>query len=122
VSGTLRHHTDKIFHVSPFLPVSGLYRFALRRPDELYSLVIREMAQAGDQAPILIATHTGKRRAMTDRALLGLLPALLALPFLVIGGIHWEALKLFAKKVRFHRKPAPPKMISLVPPSGDYFR
>ena len=29
---TLRHRTDKLFHVSPFLDLSGSYRMALRAP------------------------------------------------------------------------------------------
>jgi DUF1365 family protein len=67
----------------------------------------------------LIATHTGRRTTLNDKALLALLPQLLALPFIVIGGIHWEALKLFAKRLRFHRKPEPPALVSLVPQRGD---
>jgi DUF1365 family protein len=114
---TLTHSADKLFHVSPFLDLSGLYRFALRQPDETFSLLIRELTEQGSQ--ILIASHVAKRRSLTDAALVGLLPRLLALPFIVIGGIHWQALKLWIKGIGFRRKPAPPEMISLVTSIGD---
>lgn len=114
---TLTHRAEKLFHVSPFLDISGLYRFALRPPDETYSLLIREIT--ADQTPILIASHVAKRRTLDDRALLRLSLALLALPVIVIGGIHWQALKLFSKGIRFHRKPAPPEPISLAKPIGE---
>jgi DUF1365 family protein len=116
---TLRHRTDKLFHVSPFLDLSGSYRMALRAPDETYSLVIQGTSQDGAAETTLLASHIARRQPLTDGALLGSLLALLALPLIVIGGIHWQALKLFFKRARFYRKPAPPEMISLVRHSGD---
>jgi DUF1365 family protein len=108
---TLTHSADKLFHVSPFLDLCGLYRFALKPPGEDFSLVIRELA--GDGEPILIASHVARRRELTDRTLLGLALSLLALPFIVIGGIHWNALKLLLMRIGYRTKPQPPDMISL---------
>lgn len=114
---TLTHSADKLFHVSPFLDVSGHYRFALRQPDQSFSLLIRELTETGSQ--ILIASHVAKRKTLSDAALVELLLPLLALPFIVIGGIHWQALKLWVKRIGFRKKPAPPEMISLVTSLGD---
>jgi DUF1365 family protein len=116
---TLIHSTDKLFHVSPFLALDGRYRFAVRAPEAMFSLVIKETSLAAGDETLLIASHVARRRPLTDRALLGLIPALLALPFIVIGGIHWQALKLFLRRVAFHRKPAPPALISIVSNTGD---
>lgn len=95
----------KVFHVSPFLDLSGEYRFRLRAPDETLSLVIRESDGAGD---LLLATHAAKRRPLTDAALL---VAFLRHPLMtlkVIAAIHWEALRLWRKGARFHRLPPEP--------------
>jgi DUF1365 family protein len=56
---------------------------------------------------------------LSDAALVRLVLPLLALPFIVIGGIHWQALKLWLKRIGFRKKPAPPEMISLVTSLGD---
>jgi DUF1365 family protein len=116
---TICHRADKLFHVSPFLDLAGLYRFALRPPGERYSLVIREMTPDRPDQPILIAGHAARRTALDDAALLRLVPQLLALPFIVIGGIHWQALKLWLRRIGFRAKPPAPDPISLASLSGD---
>ena len=103
--GFLRHACDKIFHVSPFIGMQARYAFRINEPVEKLSIAINE---TGPQGGILVATHRGTRRALDDR---GLLRAFLAFPFLplkVLGGIHWEALKLWLKGVQFHSRPEPP--------------
>jgi DUF1365 family protein len=119
---TLCHHADKLFHVSPFLDLSGLYRFALRAPDERFSLVIREMTPDHPTEPILIAGHTARRHPLTDGAIIKLVPRLLALPVIVIGGIHWQALKLWLRRIGYRSKPAVPAMVSLATLPGDMSR
>jgi hypothetical protein len=112
-SRTLTHAADKCFHVSPFMDLEGLYRFALRPPGELYAQVIRETDRT-DGHTLLIASHIARRQPLTDRSLLKMALAYPLLPLKIVGGIHWEALKLWLKGARFHRKPAPPtKLITL---------
>jgi DUF1365 family protein len=69
---------------------------------------------------VLTARHVARRVELSDRALL---KAFIAIPFLtlrVIGGIHWEALKIWLKGIRLREHPRPPeKPVSLVsPPSA----
>ena len=101
----LRHARDKIFHVSPFIGMQARYAFRVREPEETLALAINE---TGPEGGILVATHRGRRETLDDRRLLR---AVLAYPFLtlkVLGGIHWEALKLWLKGVQFHSRPEPP--------------
>jgi DUF1365 family protein len=101
----LRHARDKIFHVSPFIGMQARYAFRVREPEETLALAINE---TGPEGGILVATHRGRRETLDDRRLLR---AFLAYPFLtlkVLGGIHWEALKLWLKGVQFHSRPEPP--------------
>ncbi|WP_281783989.1 DUF1365 domain-containing protein [Sinimarinibacterium flocculans] len=95
---------EKVFHVSPFLDRLGQYRFTLGAPDARVRVAIHETREG---EAILDATLAGERRALTDAAILG---QVLRMPWMtakVVAGIHWEALKLWLRGARFHRKPEP---------------
>lgn len=94
----------KIFHVSPFQPVEGDYSFRFDIRDEKIGIFIDYRAGNGG----LLATLAGKRRPLTNGAILR---AALRRPFgsrRVLGLIHWQALKLWWKGARFHSRPKPP--------------
>jgi len=97
---------DKRFHVSPFLPVEGGYRFRLDEPGERLRVLIRLVGPDG--ADRLIAAQTGTRRELTDA---GLLASLATHPWntaKVTAAIHWEALRLWLKGAPYHPRPEPP--------------
>jgi len=98
-------HCDKAFYVSPFIGPTATYDFTLALPDERLRLVIREAVPEGPQ---LVASLTGRRRDLTTGALLRLLARFPVLTLQVLGAIHWQALRLWLKGARFHRRPAPP--------------
>jgi DUF1365 family protein len=104
---TLRHSAAKCFHVSPLLGLGGDYAFALRPPSDIFAISIRETDRATGK-PILIASHVAKRVALTDSALIRAAIAYPLLPLKILGGIHWEALRIWMKGASFHSKPAPP--------------
>lgn len=95
---------SKIFHVSPFQPIAGGYRFRFDITPERVNIRIDLSHAAGG----LIATLTGARRPATSAGLLG---AMLRRPLgsrRVLALIHWQALKLWWKGARFHPHTAPP--------------
>lgn len=97
--------TDKVFHVSPFFPVAGTYHFRFLAQSGQVGVHI-EYRQGGQTT--LLAHVGGRARPLTARALLS---ALLRFPFMTLGvmiRIHWQAVRLWRKGARFHRKPAPP--------------
>ncbi len=101
----IRHGAEKVFHVSPFFDVNGRYDFRLRPPGESVTVVIDYSDETG---PLLTAAFAGRRSALTDRNLLSRFLTHPLVSLKVIGGIHWEALKLLRKRVGFRSKPEPP--------------
>ena len=95
----------KVFHVSPFFPVAGRYRFALRHGAR--GLQVRILYGDGS-GQALSAYLQGRARPLGTGTLLRALIRHPLQPLLVLSRIHWHALMLWRKGVRFHRKPAPP--------------
>jgi DUF1365 family protein len=61
------------------------------------------------QGLVLTARHLAHRSELTDAALLKAFFAIPLLTLRVVGGIYWEALKLWLKGVRLRVRPAPPE-------------
>jgi len=95
----------KIFHVSPFIEVQGHYEFRFAYGTEKIGVWINHH---DDDGLLLTTSLVGKRRPLTSRALLSCFFRYPLVTFKVIGLIHYQALKLFLKGVRYHVKPIPP--------------
>lgn len=95
----------KVFHVSPFFPVQGEYRFRFIARDAVHSVHI----DYWDKGQCVLSTRIGGRaKPLTGAAMARWL---LRFPFMTLGvvaRIHWQALRLWCKRVRFYRKPLPP--------------
>jgi len=95
----------KRFHVSPFIEMEAAYRFRLHEPEARLSILIRQHGRGGE---ILVATHTARRRPLSDGQLLRAVVAHPLMTFKVVAAIHWEALRLWLKGARYRAPPAPP--------------
>ncbi|MCI4678355.1 DUF1365 family protein [Rhodoblastus acidophilus] len=104
--GEIVQSCGKNFYVSPFMNMALDYRFRLRAPDDLLSLVIEVSDPSG---LLLTARYQARREALSDFNLLRRFFATPLLTLRVLGGIHWEALKLWRKGIRLRPKPSPPK-------------
>ena len=95
----------KVLHVSPFCRIEGSYRFRVRESHNASSVAI----DYHDADGLLIRTVLGGRlHALTRAAALGALARQPLLTLGVVVRIHWQALRLFLKKVPFYGKdPAP---------------
>ena len=98
----LRQQQDKLFYVSPFVPMATRYHFRLLPPSHTVKLRILETDLDG---PLLAATFSGRRRALTSAALLRSLVSLPLVTFKVMAAIHWEALRLWLKGARLVPRP-----------------
>lgn len=107
-SGVFRLIAPKHFYVSPFSPLELQFDFRLRDPGE--HLVIGVNDVDGEGRTVLISTLTGKRRPLTDGELVRLTLRYPLVTLRVIGLIHWEALRLWLKRIPFLRKSGQPEL------------
>lgn len=100
--GRIDQATGKGLYVSPFMDMDMRYAFKGSVPDDRLDLAIDGLDSQG----LLIATAMrGRRRVLSDRALLAAMAAMPLLTIKVVAAIHWEALKLWLKGVPLTRKP-----------------
>jgi DUF1365 family protein len=101
---------DKAFHVSPFLPLRGSYRFRfvrVRRAGEgERHLACIDYLDGGELA--LSTSISGTAQALSDAAVLRACATHPLLTLGVMAKIHWQALRLWCKRAPFFSKPAPP--------------
>jgi len=95
----------KVFHVSPFFPVDGEYRFRFHAREQRCLFRIDYLRDGVLQ---LTTSLSGRSASLGSSRLVF---AFLRLPWLMAGvivRIHLQALRLWLKGAVFHRKPAPP--------------
>ena len=105
VDGSSILEAQKIFHVSPFFPVSGSYRLHIRHDKAHIKLVMRYLIGT---KPALTATMRGEMVQLSNRSLWTGLWRTGQWPLRPLLSIHVEAVKLWMKKLHFHKRPAPP--------------
>jgi uncharacterized protein len=100
----------KVFHVSPFCQVQGHYRF--RFMATTHNGVPRTVARVDhdDDAGALLQTSvSGRLQPLTAQSQRGAFFGMPLMTLGVIARIHWQALRLWLKRVPLVSKPAPPQ-------------
>ena len=96
---------EKQLHVSPFFDVEGRYRFRFSFEGPHIGVWIRyDDGRGGGLRTSLV----GQRRPFTDAEMLRTLARRPLGAARTIALIHWQALRLWRKGLRFRRRPAPP--------------
>lgn len=104
----------KIFHVSPFCPVEGRYRFRFMRALRQRGAAAQESHLAcidyDDDAGLLLQTSlSGQARDISDWSVARAFFGYPLMSFGVIVRIHLQALRLWLRRLPFFPKPAPPE-------------
>ena len=96
----------KVFHVSPFCSVQGSYRFRFMRTEDR---VVARVDHDDDAGALLETSVSGHLAPLTPAAARAAFFGMPLMTLSVVARIHWQALKLWRKRVPFFSKPAPPK-------------
>jgi len=98
----------KDFHVSPFCRVEGSYRFRFVTTAER---AIARVDHDDADGPLLLTSLSGRFAPVDRRSIARALFGYPLFTFGVIARIHWQALRLWLRRLPFHRKPEPPRPV-----------
>ncbi len=97
----LEHSCSKKLHVSPFIEMNCKYFFKISKPGQKISIIIDQFQE---NQKILYASQDGTRADFTSIELLKSYLKHPLMTFKIISAIHFEALKLWIKGIRFVKK------------------
>ena len=101
----------KVFHVSPFSDVSGHYVFRFQRSLAEGGSPARVLARIDHydaSGPLLRTSVSGDLEALTAASARRAFFRMPLMTFVVIARIHWQALRLWVKRVPLFTKPQAP--------------
>ncbi len=97
---------SKVFHVSPFCTAVGRYRFRFMRTADR---TVARVDHDNDEGPLLQTSVSGHLTPLTARTARNAFFGTPLMTLAVVARIHWQALKLWLKRVPLVRKPVPPR-------------
>lgn len=103
----VRQRAGKAFYVSPFMAMDLVYTFRVTPPAA--SVAVSVLARDG-AGPVIATSFSGQRRPLSDAMLLRVFASHPLMTLKVVLGIHWEALRLWGKGLRFRPRPSPPAL------------
>jgi uncharacterized protein len=97
-----RYQLDKVFHISPFIDMDVAYDWRFTEPA---SQLVIHMKNLQDRQPFFDATMRLERCELSASSLARVLIQYPLMTVKVIGAIHWQALRLWAKGAPFYAHP-----------------
>ena len=97
-SEKLDHKSKKLLHVSPFIEMNGEYEFSTDLNSSQVKIIIKEIS---DKKHLLTASFIGKAKDLNDKNLFFNFLFYPLLTFKVIFGIHFQALLLWLKNIKY---------------------
>jgi DUF1365 family protein len=101
----VRHEAAKVFHVSPFQPVDGRYRFRINQPGKRLTAHIDVLR---DDQRVFDSTLSVVRRELNSSSLIRTVARHPHLGLWTLALIHYQAVRLWLKKAPFFSKPEAP--------------
>lgn len=105
---TFKKVTTKYFYVSPFIDHDDSFDFNLTVPTEKLDIKIDDIDKQGSK--FFFTTLKGNKKPLTNATLLKCFFSIPIIPLQVMGMIHWQALRLWLKKLSFHPKAKNPEL------------
>ena len=97
----IENFCNKKFHVSPFIEMECKYYFKILIPENKLSVIIN---QSDDTGKLLYASQDGIKKKLNSKNLILSYITHPLMTFKIIGAIHYEALKLWLKGIKFVKK------------------
>jgi len=101
----VKANKTKNFHVSPFINMNAEYTFTISKPNDDLSIVINEYQ---NDKLMLSATQHGTKHQIDTPHLLGIFCRIPLMTFKIMWMIHWQALKIWLRGGKYHKKPQAP--------------
>ncbi|WP_395341025.1 DUF1365 domain-containing protein [Ningiella sp. W23] len=92
---------EKAFHVSPFNPIDMTYRWQIQQPSDSLRLHLSCLKQTKH----FEASIDMQKLTLDSRQLKKMLRSIPSMTLKTVGGIYWQALKLFFKRVPIYTHP-----------------
>ena len=97
----IQNRCKKQFYVSPFIEMNCNYRFKILKPEKQLSVVIN---QSDNEGKLLFASQDGVAREFNNKNLIISFLSHPLMSFKVIAAIHYEAFKLWIKRIKLVTK------------------
>lgn len=104
LDNVFKQKAEKLFYVSPFIDLDTFFDFNLTIPTEKLEIKIDDYDREGRR--FFISTLTGDKKALNNGNMLRYFFLMPLIPLQVMGLIHWQAFRLWLKKIRYHPKAA----------------
>ncbi len=99
----------KVFHVSPFCQIEGGYRFRFARSQRAQEHTVARIDYDDAGGLLLQTSVSGVAAPITSARAARAFFSFPLMTFGVVIRIHWQALRLWLRRVPFISKPAPPQ-------------
>ena len=97
----IQNNCKKQFYVSPFIEMNCEYSFKILKPEEQLSVVIN---QSDEEGKLLFASQDGTAQEFNNKNLIISFLSHPLMSFKVIAAIHYEAFKLWIKRIKLVTK------------------
>lgn len=101
---TFKKYVQKHFYVSPFIDLDDFFDFKLTIPSNKLAIKIDDYNKAGNR--FFLSTLMGEQQPLTNMKMLRCFLAIPLIPLRIMWLIHWQAFKLWSKKISYHPKSA----------------
>ncbi|KPK22384.1 MAG: chromosome partitioning protein ParA [Nitrospira bacterium SG8_3] len=102
-SEELHFRFEKVFHVSPFMPMNLQYDWAFETPDQHLMVHMKNLDHDRTMFDAMLTLERQPINSFTCARALIRYPMM---PIKVMSAIYWQALKLFLKRIPFYSHPS----------------